>query len=276
MNSFSDYYDIKQPNIVKWFGRLWKLDDEIDRYHLEKMIDHYRYRLLFKQSIDGNMREEYSAYRKELIKRINSSPVEKPVTQYKNNRADTVAICFNNETPDYPVDVIDLPYTPAELLGDFFSHVIKLNELIKSIDKPAWIYGRDAYTALAISFAVHTICNKAYVEHGVNTYNWRTNPHCRYHRIAKEHDKSYEPVPAHQYTILTAFDHQSIASDITDPIRHLTENTPVRITYAMTPETVGMEEYQDYLYDWKNPRLQLVTDHHEHNLRLFIKNLTNP
>ena len=74
MKTFSDYYDIKQPNIVHWHGRLYNIDDELDRYYLEKQIEHYRYRLLFKQSIEGKMREEYSTYRKELIKRIYSSP----------------------------------------------------------------------------------------------------------------------------------------------------------------------------------------------------------
>ena len=108
MKTFSDYYDIKQPNIVHWHGRLYNIDDELDRYYLEKQIEHHRYRLLFKQSIEGKMRTEYATYRKELIKSIYSSPVDVKKTQYNHNDGDTVAVCFNSEYPDYPCDTFNI------------------------------------------------------------------------------------------------------------------------------------------------------------------------
>ena len=80
----------------------------------------------------------------------------------------------------------------------------------------------------------------------------------------------------HQTTILTAWDTQTIGTAVTDPVRHLDRYPDVRITYALEPEAEGLLEYQDYIYDWKTPAISIVTDHHDHNLRLFIKNLTNP
>ena len=271
MKTFEDYYDLKQPNIVKWYGKLYNIDDEIDRYYLEKQIEHHRYRLLFKQSIAGKMRTEYATYRKELIKRIYSSPVAKRI-EYKHRDADTVAVCFNSEYPDYPCDTFNIAGSPKEILGDFYSRTADINRLILECEKPVWIYARGLYTALGIAYTQHSNCSTAWVEHGVNTYSWTNNPHCRRHRIAKERDRNYEPVPRHQTTILTAWDHQSTADEITDPVRHLSESP--RITYALVPETAELELYQDYIYDWKSPNIQIVTEHHDHNLRLFIKNLT--
>ena len=80
----------------------------------------------------------------------------------------------------------------------------------------------------------------------------------------------------HQTTILTAWDIQSTATGVTDPVRHLDNYPDTRITYALEPETPGLVEYQDYIYDWKTKHVQIVTEHHDHNLRLFIKNLTKP
>lgn len=276
MNTFLNYYDIKQPNIVNWWGRLYNIDDEIDRYYLEKQIEHHRYRLLFKQSITGSMRKEYSEYRKELIKRINSSPVDIKKAQYTHRDGNTVAVCFNSEYPDYPCDTFDISGSPKEILGDFYNKTADINRLILECEKPVWIYARGLYTAIGIAYAVHSNCSIAYVEHGVNNYSWLTNPHCRYHRIAKEKDRNYKPDPMHQTTILTAWDIQSIATGVTDPVRHLDNYPETRITYALEPETPDLVEYQDYIYDWKTERVQIVTEHLNHNLRLFIKNLTKP
>ena len=275
MNTFLDYYDIKQPNIVEWYGKLYNIDDELDRYYLEKCIEHHRYRLLFKHTIEGNMRKEYSAYRKELIKRIYSSPVDVKKTQYNHHDADTVAVCFNSEYPDYPCDTFNIPGSPKEILGDFYNKTADINRLILECEKPVWIYGTGLYTAIAIAYAQHSECHDAWVEHGVNTYSWRDNPHCRRHRIAKEKGRNYDPVPMHKSTIITAWQYQSTATGVTDPIRHL-DDYPARITYALEPESQGLELYQDYLYDWKTPAISIVTDHFKHNHRLFIKNLTKP
>ena len=273
MKTFEDYYDLKQPNIVKWYGRLYNIADDIDRYYLEKCIEHHRYRLLYRNSIEGKLRTEYTLYRKELINRINSSPVNSSKAQYTDNSESTIAIVFNSEYPDYPCDTFDIAGTPREILGDFYTHTAAINRLLLETDKPVWIYARGLYTALGIAYTEHSNCDIAYVEHGVNNYSWTTNPHCRRHRIAKDHDRSYEPIPKHKSTILTAWDHQTTAENITDPVRHLSESP--RITYALEPETAGLELYQDYIYDWKSPHIQIVTEHHAHHLRLFIKNLTN-
>ena len=276
MKTFSDYYDIKQPNIVHWHGRLYNIDDELDRYYLEKQIEHYRYRLLFKQSITGSMRAEYSTYRKELIKSIYSSPIDVKRIEYKHNDADTVAVCFNSEYPDYPCDTFNIEGSPREILGDFYNKTADINRLLLECDKPVWIYARGLYTAIGIAYAIHSNCYIAYVEHGVNNYSWVTNPHCRYHRIAKEKDRNYEPIPMHQTTILTAWDTQTIGTAVTDPVQVLDRFPDTRITYALEPEAESLVEYQDYIYDWKTPAISVITDHHDHNLRLFIKNLTKP
>jgi hypothetical protein len=273
MKTFEDYYDLKQPNIVKWYGKLYNIADDIDRYYLEKQIEHHRYRLLYRNSIEGKLRTEYTLYRKELINRINSSPVETSKAQYTDNQESTIAVVFNSEYPDYPCDTFNIAGTPTEILGDFYKNTAAINRLLLESDKPVWIYAKGLYTALGIAYTEHSDCGIAYVEHGVNSYSWRHNPHCRRHRIAKEKDRNYEPVPKHKSTILTAWDHQTTAEAVTDPVRHLSESP--RITYALEPETAGLELYQDYIYDWKGPNIQIVTEHHQHNLRLFIKNLTN-
>lgn len=273
MKTFKDYYDLKQPNIVQWYGKPYNIADEIDRYYLEKQIEHHRYRLLYRNSIEGKLRTEYAHYRKELIKQINTSPVFPGRTDYKDNRETTVAVCFNSEYPDYPCDTFDITGSPSEIFANFYNKTQDINRLILECSKPVWIYARGLYTALGIAYAVHSECNTAWVEHGVNTYSWKDNPHCRRHRIAKERDRIYEPVPRHQTTILTAWDHQQLAEQVTDPVRYLTDS-PARITYALEPEAEGLELYQDYIYDWKTPNIQILTEHPEHNLRLFIKNLT--
>ena len=275
MKTFEDYYDLKQPNIVKWYGKLYNIADDIDRYYLEKQIEHHRYRLLYRNSIEGKLRTEYTLYRKELINRINSSPVNSSKAQYTDNSDTTIAVVFNSEYPDYPCDTFNIEGSPGEILGDFYGKTADINRLLLDSDKPVWIYGTGLYTAIAIAYAVHSNCHTAYVQHGVNNYSWVTNPHCRYHRIAKEKDRNYEPIPMHQTTILTAWDTQSTATGVTDPVRHLDDYPETRITYALEPENVELVEYQDYIYDWKTDNVQIVTEHPEHNLRLFIKNLTN-
>ena len=275
MKTFEDYYDLKQPNIVKWYGRLYNIADDIDRYYLEKQIEHHRYRLLFKQSITGKMRTEYALYRKELINRINSSPIDIKKNEYIHRDGNTVAVCFNSEYPDYPCDTFNIEGSPTEILGDSYNKTADINRLILECEKPVWIYARGLYTALGIAYAVHSDCSIAYVEHGVNTYSWLSNPHCRRHRIAKEKDRNYEPIPKHKTAILTAWDTQSTATGVTDPVQHLDNYPDVRITYALEPEAEDLVEYQDYIYDWKTDNVQIVTEHHDHNLRLFIKNLTN-
>ena len=275
MKTFEDYYDLKQPNIVKWYGRLYNIADDIDRYYLEKQIEHHRYRLLFKQSITGKMRTEYALYRKELINRINSSPIDVKKNEYIHRDGNTVAVCFNSEYPDYPCDTFNIAGSPTEILGDFYNKTAEINRLILESDRPVWIYARGLYTALGIAYTEHSNCSIAYVEHGVNNYSWTTNPHCRRHRIAKDHDRSYDPVPKHKSTILTAWDTQSTATGVTDPVQHLDNYPDVRITYALEPEAEDLVEYQDYIYDWKTDNVQIVTEHPDHHQRLFIKNLTN-
>ena len=52
---FDQTYDIKQENIVEWFGKRWNLYDEIDVNHLYYTMQHASYREGLYNVLAGDM-----------------------------------------------------------------------------------------------------------------------------------------------------------------------------------------------------------------------------
>ena len=262
MIDYDQVYDIKHDHVVEWFNKRWNLNDEIDCYYLYNHLQHNYYR------VNRNNRELLKAYYK--VSQGDTTPY------YHDNKADKLKISVGVEPPKlegvnylnikegYKLPVMDYPNC---LVNDFDTTLHGLESVIREKfpefylncnPEKVVIYASEMYAGAGIALAGWSGYHNCYIEHGQNTYSWRTNPHCVRHRKAKAKGWIYNPEWGHKMTILRCYRLRHVVSQITDPIRHLDDWPELRITYAMQPEQPGLELYQDYLWDYKTEQIQVV------------------
>ena len=293
---FDQTYDIKQENIVEWFGKRWNLYDEIDVNHLYYTMQHASYREGLYNVLAGDMVyedvKEFNRQRKALTIAATQGKPEYPTgfNYHINPDAEYLIISIGVEPPRRE----DCSYLnikegfkqpvhsyPNCFVEDFDVTVNTIQEIIreKFPDKflncnpeKVIVYASGIYAGAGIALAGWTGYTNCYIEHGENTYSWRSNPHCARHRKAKVKGWIYNPELQHKMAIVRCHRLRQVVSQITDPIRHLDDWPELRITYAMTPEQPGLELYQDYIWDYKNEQIQVVKP----DFKQYMKNLTNP
>ena len=268
MIDYNDIYDLKHDHIVEWFGKRWNLNDEIDCYYLYNHLQHNYYR------VNRNDRELLKAYFK--VSQGDTSHPYNTGFNYHDNKGDRLIISVGVEPPKiegvnylnikegYKLPIMDYPNC---LVKDFDVTLHDLEAVIREKFPEFYlncnpervvIYASEMYAGAGIALAGWSGYRNCYIEHGQNTYSWRTNPHCVRHRKAKAKGWIYNPEWGHKMTILRCYRLRHVVSQITDPIRHLDDWPELRITYAMQPEQPGLELYQDYLWDYKTEQIQVV------------------
>ena len=260
-------YDIKHDHIVEWFGKRWNLNDEIDCYYLYNHLQHNYYRA------NQTNRDLLKAYYR--VSQGDTTPYPTGFN-YHDNKADKLIISVGVEPPKLEgvnylniKEGFELPIMnyPNCLVNDFDTTLHGLESIVREKfpqfyhncePEKVVIYAAEMYAGAGIALAGWSGYNNCYIEHGQNTYSWRTNPHCVRHRKAKAKGWIYNPEWGHKMTILRCYRLRHVVSQITDPIRHLDDWPELRITYAMQPEQPSLELYQDYLWDYKTEQIQVV------------------